>query len=295
MKKNTQAKIAAMLGVDRTTVSKWFGSNRSAADTSSPDARVKVPPKQRPVLAERIDAGEKVEQVAADYGISTRQARSIATKERKTKEIKKKVIDGISRNSKAAERILQGDFRNIGDVVPDNSIDLILTDPPYDKESSFLYGDIAKLAARVLKPGCWCLVYAGHSFLPDIYKLMNLYLDYGWTFAVLHKGGDVRFRKYKFQVKWKPIIGFYKPPLNVWWDWFADVVSGGKEKTDHEWQQALSEAEYFIEKLTLADAIVLDPLCGSGTVCLAAKKLQRQWLGIEINEETRNIAIRKLK
>ena len=56
MKKNTQAKIAAMLGVDRTTVSKWFGSNRSAADTSSPDARVKVPPKQRPVLAERIDS-----------------------------------------------------------------------------------------------------------------------------------------------------------------------------------------------------------------------------------------------
>jgi len=61
------------MGVDQRTVGRWFeGNNRQSPNTSVPDARVKVPPKQRPLLAERIESGEKAEQVAADYGITTR-------------------------------------------------------------------------------------------------------------------------------------------------------------------------------------------------------------------------------
>ena len=39
-----------------------------------------------------------------------------------------------------------------GSKIADNSIDLILTDPPYNEESIPLYGELAKLAQRVLKP-----------------------------------------------------------------------------------------------------------------------------------------------
>lgn len=38
--------------------------------------------------------------------------------------------------------------------------------------------------------------------------------------------------------------------------------------------------------------IVLDPMCGSGTTCVQAKKLGRQYLGIEINAEYVEIARR---
>lgn len=34
-----------------------------------------------------------------------------------------------------------------------NSVDLIFTDPPYEKKSLHLYGDLAQCAARWLKPG----------------------------------------------------------------------------------------------------------------------------------------------
>jgi len=89
-KRWTQAEVAKVLGVARNTVSVWFGSNVNDDNTSAPilDARVKVPPEKRPELANRV---EKVgsRQAAADYGISERQARSIATAE-KNAEAKKK-------------------------------------------------------------------------------------------------------------------------------------------------------------------------------------------------------------
>ena len=46
--------------------------------------------------------------------------------------------------------------------------------------------------------------------------------------------------------------------------------------------------EYFIDKLTLPGAIVVDPYCGSGTVPAACKKLGRRWLACEVDSGTAN-------
>ncbi len=69
--------------------------------------------------------------------------------------------------------------------------------------------------------------------------------------------------------------------------------------------QAMSEAHFatFPEKLVEpciragcpADGVVLDPFMGSGTVALVAKKLNRHFLGIELNPEYIEIANRRLQ
>jgi DNA modification methylase len=41
--------------------------------------------------------------------------------------------------------------------------------------------------------------------------------------------------------------------------------------------------------------IVLDPFIGSGTVAVVARKLGRQWLGIELSEDYIKIAEERLK
>jgi DNA modification methylase len=52
-----------------------------------------------------------------------------------------------------------------------------------------------------------------------------------------------------------------------------DALTGGKgDKALHEEAQPESEAEYFIEKLTVPGAVILDPLLGSGTTLRAAYK-----------------------
>lgn len=45
-----------------------------------------------------------------------------------------------------------------------------------------------------------------------------------------------------------------------------------------------------IKILTYKNDIVLDPFCGSGTSCVAAEILDRQWLGIELSENYAKIA-----
>ena len=41
--------------------------------------------------------------------------------------------------------------------------------------------------------------------------------------------------------------------------------------------------------------MVLDPFCGCATTCIAAEKLERQWIGIDIEPEARNLVIQRLE
>jgi len=230
--------------------------------------------------------------LATGKEISASALRNIAIKEKRTQdhESKREVgeldIDGS---------ILLGDMREIGNRIPDNSIDLILTDPPYLSEFIPLFSDLSRFAERVLRPGGLCLTYSGQIHLPEIYTRMGECLEYLWTFAIRHTGGAQRIFKANVNTAWKPILAYVKPPLSIYWDAFIDVTSGGVEKDLHEWQQSEGEAAYFIQNLCPQKGIVLDPFCGSGTVLSAAKKLNRQYIGIEIDEQTAGVASRRLQ
>jgi len=279
----TQAKIAVELGVSQPAVSMWLDvHNISTYKAHAPDARVKIPATEKPVILDRIEAGETQEQVAADYGINRSQISRVVTVEKKAKAEKKKQA-AAAKKVKGDCGVLHGDFRVIGDKVADDSVQLVFTDPPYDDVGC--YGDLARFASRVLCPGGWLIAYAGKSHLAAVMAEMDASdLTYGWTFCIRHTGGDARFRKFKLQTGWKPAIGFYKPKLSVTWDWFPDVVSGGKEKDLHPWQQAESEALHFIERMSSKKGFVCDPFAGSGTTLAAAKSCGRRWIGFEIAE-----------
>ena len=288
----TQAEVAVLLGVGRKTVDDWeptrVSNGGSAIPNSarSPDNRVKIAPQARArVVAER-DAGKTQEQLAADLGVSRGRVSQIEATER-AQQRKKADMEQKAKAIRADSALTLGDFRTAADSIPDETVDLIFTDPPYNEEAIPLYAGLAILALRVLKPGGICMTYAGHSHLPEVMAAMleNGVLRYGWTCAILHSGGDLRFRNLKIQNHWKPILLFYKEPRNPWWDWFVDVTSGGKEKGQHEWQQAESEAAHFVKALSPANGIVLDPFAGSGTTLVAAKKLGRRYLGFEIAKD----------
>ena len=50
-----------------------------------------------------------------------------------------------------------------------------------------------------------------------------------------------------------------------------------------------------IKLLSKKGDYILDPFCGSGTTCIAAKNLQRNYVGIEINSEYVNLAKKRLR
>jgi hypothetical protein len=176
-----------------------------------------------------------------------------------------------------------GDFREYAKQIPDESIELIFTDPPYDRESIPLFEDMAQIAARVLRPGGSLIAYCGQIQLPYVLEGMGRHLRYWWVNACIHSGRHGQMDKYGIRVGWKPMVWFVKGTRGdvqtiVW-----DTATGGAEKSHHEWQQAESEAAYYIEKLCSPSGIVWEPFGGGGTTLVACESLGRKWIACEIN------------
>ena len=174
-----------------------------------------------------------------------------------------------------------GDFRHA--EIPENSVELIFTDPPYDRESIPLFEDAAKTAARILRPGGSLITYCGQTQLPEALALCAKHLRYWWCAAALDKDSNQRMNRYGVICQWKPLLWFVKGSRGDVQTFVKDVVGGAKEKGSHAWQQSQAEAEHWISALTSPTGLVVDFFSGSGTTLLAAKKLGRPWLGFEID------------
>lgn len=63
------------------------------------------------------------------------------------------------------------------------------------------------------------------------------------------------------------------------------VLEFKQEKGFHPTQKPVALMEYLIKTYTNEGDLVLDFTCGSGTTLVAAEKLSRRWVGIEISGE----------
>ena len=180
-----------------------------------------------------------------------------------------------------------GDFREIGNKIPDDSVDLIFTDPPYDRKAIELFDGLGEFAARVLRPGGSLIAYIGQIQLPDAVADLSKHLRYWWTCSCYHSGPTLlRMNEYGIVNGWKPMLWFVKGTRGDKTTFVNDVATGTREKSHHEWQQSEAEARYFIELLTEKDGFVVDPFCGGGTTPAACIALERQWAAFEIDEAT---------
>ena len=68
------------------------------------------------------------------------------------------------------------------------------------------------------------------------------------------------------------------------------VESKPPDKSLHPWAQSPVEAECVISKLTIPNDVVLDCTMGTGTTGIAALKLKRRFVGIELNVDYLAIA-----
>lgn len=68
-----------------------------------------------------------------------------------------------------------------------------------------------------------------------------------------------------------------------------------KERVGYPTQKPLLLLERIIELTTKKDDVVLDPFCGSGTTCVAAKLLDRKYIGIDKSTEAVNLSLNRLK
>ena len=211
------------------------------------------------------------------------------------KEIKQgeilKQLDDFKNSQQEGIQLYHGDFREVGQQIRDQSIDLIFTDPPYiDEDSLDLYQGLSELGNRVLKDGGSCLCYVTQTMLHQVLNVMSENLDYYWIISIKHGGNNGRHGRGIF-VEWKPILWFVKGKKKRSSDFVADFVySTPPEKMLHRWEQSTKEAEYYIYHLSSVGEIVLDPMMGTGTTGVASLSCSRNFVGIEKEKSTFDIA-----
>ena len=74
-------------------------------------------------------------------------------------------------------------------------------------------------------------------------------------------------------------------PVDTMWDDIDSIGSNAKERIGFPTQKPLALLERIISASSDPGDVVLDPFCGCATACVAAEKLGRKWVGIDISEK----------
>jgi site-specific DNA-methyltransferase (adenine-specific) len=174
------------------------------------------------------------------------------------------------------------------DILEPNSVDLILTDPPYEREFLPVYEDLAKLAAHVLKLGGSLMVMVGQSYLPEILALMTPHMRYHWELTYLTPGGQaVQLWERKVNTFWKPVLWFVKGEYNG--KWLGDVARSNVNDNDkrfHQWGQSESGMADLFDRVANQGDVILDPFLGGGTTGVVAVSLGHEFIGADIDAAT---------
>lgn len=253
-----------------------------------------------------------------------------------------------------SNKIINGNCVEVIKQFPDNSVNLVVTSPPYDnlrtyKGYTFPFNEIVEQLYRIIKEGgivVWVVSDAtingsetGTSFkqalkfmeagfnlhdtmifqkanpVPQIYrKRYTNVFEYMFVFSkgavathngikipCLHAGLELKGTTYKnysrgeqSRTKLANPVKSEKLKGNIW----EYVV--GKKAVDQEAKSHPAPFPYelaldHITSWTNEGDIVLDPMCGSGTTCVAAMDSKRIYIGIDISAEYCELAKNRVK
>lgn len=250
--------------------------------------------------------------------------------------------------------IINGDCTQVMKLFPENSIDLVVTSPPYDNLRiyngyHFPFKEIVQELYRVVKQHgvvVWVVSDAtingsetGTSFkqalafmeagfnlhdtmifqktnpVPQIYrKRYSNTFEYMFVFSkglvqthnpirvpCLHAGLELNGTSYKNYSRGKQTRTKLAKPVkedkikgNIW-EYIVGKKAIDQEAKGHPAPFPFELAFDHIKSWTDEGAIVLDPMCGSGTTCVAAYELNRKYIGIDIGLEYCELAQKRLE
>ena len=185
--------------------------------------------------------------------------------------------------------IYLGDCRLLSPkYIKDASVDLIFTDPPYQKEYHYCYEWLDQEAARVLKPSGFLIAYAGPYWKHKVMMTLGEKLEYFYDFILMHRGNTSILWPRRIITGYKSLLCYTLkgskslPVTNV----LGKYDGTGGDKRFHRWGQEANSARYYIDVFSREGDLVVDYFLGAGTFAEVCKRLDRNFIGFETNEET---------
>ena len=227
----------------------------------------------------------------------------------------------------------QGDCLELMKDIPDGSVDLVVTDPPYlhvkggMKSKKFNVGKVYASDSHMntaMSDFGECQIYEFLDLSLKKLKKANLYvycsklqLQYYFKYISEHKKLkydlliwdkiDNRMMSTKFYMSdIEYIVRIYEPGISLNKVWNKDVTKADyryykklqsfeKPNGKHTTMKPLEMLERFVMTSSDIDDIVLDPFMGSGTTGIACRNLNRKFIGIELDETYFNLAKERIE
>ncbi len=188
-------------------------------------------------------------------------------------------------------RIYTGDARELALDIPDNSVDLIFTDPVYQNIDDYRW--LAETAARVLKDEGHLLTCFGIGYLRETLQALDARLFYRWQMGAFQPNGPSRRFCPRGFSKWWSVLWYSKQPKSWPPHHFPDMVRSvgysGFFGT-HKWRKNPAPFISWLNGFTDIGDVVVDFFTGEGTIPAACYSLGRNYLAFEIDPATAELA-----
>jgi len=216
--------------------------------------------------------------------------------------------------------------------IPDGSVDMVLTDPPYGT-TACKWDSVIPLEAmweqlkRVIKPDGAIVMTASQPFTTTLISSNMKGYKYNWVWNKRAFSNQMMAKKQPLRITEDVVVfnsRIYKPQgliecnkVTRQGSKITDNIGGGKRsksyiqthtnypknilefKKDrpsiHPTQKPVALMEYLIKTYTDEGETVLDFTMGSGTTGVACKSLDRNFVGIEMDEGYFNIAKERIE
>ncbi len=127
----------------------------------------------------------------------------------------------------------------------------------------------------------------GYAHVSGIHERLDFLNDHKLILLPSKKGGFPSLKRYL-------IPGQGQKPTNLFTD-IPPLSKSSKERTGYPTQKPLALLERIIKASSNEGDVVFDPFCGCATSLVAADRLQRHWIGIDISELAVKLVEKRIK
>lgn len=223
-------------------------------------------------------------------------------------------------------KLINGNCLEILDKLENNSVDLIVTDPPYKttkrggsgnaggmcKNKLFNDGKVFKNNDikpseymsefyRVLKEGTHCYIMTNHV---NLYEMLTVAQKVGFHFIkslIWNKSNKIMGQSYMSQFEY--ILFFRKGKFKkINKCGTADILVVPNKKTKdkngkniHDTEKPVELMKILIENSSNEGDLILEPFAGVGSTCLACEETNRNYIAVELDSNYYNIAKERIK
>lgn len=215
-------------------------------------------------------------------------------------------------------QLFQGDAVEWLRSLPSDSVDLVVTDPPYESlEKHRAIGTTTRLKVSAASSNAWFRIFPNTRFpelFAEVHRVLRrhshfyLVCDSETAFIAKPEAEKAGFRFWKplvwdkvsigmgyhYRARYEFVLFFEKGKRRLKDLGVPDIITAPRVRSGYPAEKPVALSEVLIRQSTEENAIVIDPFMGSASTGVAALNLGRRFAGNDIATESLELARRRL-